>query len=99
MINLIIFCVNSFCLFLLLYRYAPHYEDSIDTVDTVDNDKPYVIIIQFPQKKEKKKNQSHQRQHIVDSPRETDYIEDDDEDDELKLYEFDDKGAQVKINH
>lgn len=99
MINLIIFCVNSFCLFLLLYRYASHYED---LVDTVDNNKPYVIIIQFPQKEEKKKYQSHQqfRQHIVDSPRETDYIEgSDNEDDELKLYESDDKGVRVKINH
>lgn len=89
------------CLFLLLYRYASHSEDS---VDTFNNDKPYVIIIQFPQKKEKKEYQSHQRQHIniLDAPRENDYIhedDDDDDDDELKLYEFDDKGVQVKINH
>ncbi|GAB1864264.1 hypothetical protein CAJAP_05343 [Camponotus japonicus] len=79
------------------HKYVPHSEDS---VDTFNNDKPYVIIIQFPQKKEKKEHQSHQRQHIIDFPRDTDYIEDDDDDDdELKLYEIDDKGVQVKINH
>lgn len=95
------FCfVNcSFCRLLsLLYRYAPHYEDS---VDTYEDDKPYVIIIQFPQKKEKKKNHSlsHQRQHIIDSPRDIDYIDDDDDDDELKVYELDDKGVRIKIDN
>lgn len=95
------FCfVNcSFCRLLsLLYRYAPHYEDS---VDTYEDDKPYVIIIQFPQKKEKKKyhSLSHQRQHIIDSPRDIDYIDDDDDDDELKVYELDDKGVRIKIDN
>ncbi|XP_050447441.1 uncharacterized protein LOC126849541 [Cataglyphis hispanica] len=77
-------------------RYAPHHEDS---ADTFDDDKPYVVIIQFPQKNEKKKHRSHQRQHIIDSPRDIDYIDDDDDNDELKVYELNDKGVQIKINH
>ncbi|RLU21366.1 hypothetical protein DMN91_005739 [Ooceraea biroi] len=74
-------------------RYAPIYEDS---VDNTEEDKPYVIVIQLPRKKEKNKYQVYQRQHVIDAPQNIDYI--DDNDDELKVYHINNKTVRIKVN-
>ncbi|XP_032674946.1 uncharacterized protein LOC116845868 isoform X2 [Odontomachus brunneus] len=59
------------------HRYAPHYQDS---VDVSDDDKPYVIVIQLPRRKEKLKKRPYQRAHVIkpsEHEREIDYIDDD----------------------
>ncbi|XP_018404900.1 PREDICTED: uncharacterized protein LOC108781440 [Cyphomyrmex costatus] len=61
-------------------RYAPYHED------TSDQDKPFVIVIQLPQKNEKKKYDFYQRKHIIDPPQNNDYADDDDE--EVKVYQI-----------
>ncbi|KAL6266234.1 hypothetical protein P5V15_003093 [Pogonomyrmex californicus] len=68
------------------HRYAPHH----DSVDTSEHDKPYVIVIQLPQRKEfpkkEKEKYPYERLHTIDPPRDADYI--DDNDDELKVYQL-----------
>ncbi|XP_014467803.1 PREDICTED: uncharacterized protein LOC106740866 [Dinoponera quadriceps] len=88
------------------HRYAPHYEDY--DVDIPDNDKPYIIVIQLPQRKEKRKKRPYERVHVVkpsEYKRETDYINDDDDadydgdgDSELKVYKLNDNKVQIKVN-
>ena len=63
-------------------RYAPYHEDALDTSD---QDKPFVIVIQLPHKSEKKKYDFYQRKHIIDPPQNNDY---DDDDDEVKVYKL-----------
>ncbi|XP_020279167.1 uncharacterized protein LOC109852426 [Pseudomyrmex gracilis] len=73
------------------HRYAPSYEDTVDSHDT---GKPYVIIIQLSQKKENT-HRSYKRHHITDDPL-NDYIDNDD--DEVKVYQLDNKAVQIKVN-
>ncbi|XP_011875481.1 PREDICTED: uncharacterized protein LOC105566239 [Vollenhovia emeryi] len=61
------------------HRYTPYHEE------TSDSDKPYVIVIQLPQKNGKKNYHSYQRKHVIDTPRDNDYIDDADE---LKVYQL-----------
>lgn len=75
------------------YRYAPYYEDSIETSH---DDKPYIIVIQLPSKKEKSKYRPHERQYVIDVPRDIDYTDSDD--DELKVDQLDDKTVRIKVN-
>ncbi|XP_012057881.1 PREDICTED: uncharacterized protein LOC105621015 [Atta cephalotes] len=63
------------------HRYAPYHEDA---VDTSDQDKSFVIVIQLPHKSEKKKY-FYQRKHVIDPPQNNDY---DDDDDEVKVYKL-----------
>lgn len=83
--NVLYYCLYT-CIFtsiIYICRYAPYHEDS---VDMSEHDKPYVIIIQLPHKNEKKKYHSYQRKHVIDPPRDNDYINDADE---LKMYQLD----------
>ncbi|XP_012219485.1 uncharacterized protein [Linepithema humile] len=75
------------------HRYVPYYEDS---AETSHDDKPYIIVIQLPSKKEKSKSRSRKREHVINIPRDIDYINDDD--DELKVDQLDDKTVRIKVN-
>jgi len=80
-------------IYMYMYRYAPIYEDSMDNAEY---DKPYIIVIQFPRKREKNKHPLYQRQHIIDAPRSIDYIDDDD--DEVKVYDINNRTVRIKVN-
>jgi len=63
-------------------------------VDTSDNhDKPYIIVIQLPHRNEKKNYRSYQRNHVIEPPRNNDYIDDVDE---LKVYQL--NNQEIKVN-
>lgn len=84
-------------------------------MDVPDDDKPYVIVIQLPRRKEKRKKHPYQRVHVIKPSqyeRETDYIDDDDDEvgdvdgyadgyadeGELKVYRLDNDKLQIKVN-
>lgn len=81
-------------------------------MDVSADDKPYVIVIQLPRRKEKSKKHPHQRAHNVEPAkyqREIDYIDDADDDydshgdgyddGELKVYQLDNNKVHIKVNH
>lgn len=52
-------------------------------MDASEDDKPYVIIIQLPRRKEKLKKRPYERAHVIEPSeheRETDYIDDENDD-------------------
>ncbi|KAL0122886.1 hypothetical protein PUN28_007518 [Cardiocondyla obscurior] len=65
------------------HRYASYHEDS---AEASDHDKPYIIVIQLPNKNEKKNYHSYERKHVIDPPQSSDYIDDAEE---LKVYQLD----------
>lgn len=72
-------------------------------MDSTEEEQPYVIVIQLPRNKEKNvkvKYPFYQRQHTIDAPRDTDYIarDDNDDNDELKVYHIDNKTVRIKVN-